>query len=203
MKTRFLELHRLAPKGSDTSLQLRRNPHPGTIMTDEENRYFHFFYDELAKEKTAPYHASIWETLIPQMGETEPFLRHATVALGALKKSNAVMNQKPMFSKESTLLDHHHQFAVKAYCKALKGIRESITQNRGDIRSALLASLLAFCFESMEGHQKAATSHAIGGLTLFYKWRNELRISDFMETEDITFAFVGLVSDLFKVTQYI
>jgi len=186
------------PNVGTASLQLYRNPSQGTIMTAEEHRYFYFFCNDVAKGIGAPYHASIWERMIPQTGEIEPFLRHATVALGALKKSKAAIYQNPIFPQDSDLLDYHHAFAVEAYCKALKGIRESMTQNRGNVRSALLASLLAFCFESLEGHQKAATSHAIGGLTLFHRWQDEHHVSDPMETEDLTFAFLGLVSDIYK-----
>ena len=202
MKTVALELRPLSPKtdqpnASQISLQVNRNPYPGTIMNDEEYRYFRSFCKDLAKGFGAPYHASIWERLIPQMGEVEPFIRHATVAIGALRKSHATMNQRRIPSKGSALVDPHYMFAIKAYCKALQGMRESMAQNRGDIKSALLASLLAFCFESLEGHEKAATSHAVGGSTLFHKWQKDHSFSDFMEVEDLSFAFSGLVSDIF------
>jgi len=198
VKTTAPELRQLIPKAarpsvSQIALQVKRNPHPGIIMTEVENRYFAVFYNDLAKGFGGAYYSSIWQRLIPQMGEVEPFIRHATVALGALTKSSVPMiqNQKPL--RGSPLQDPHHMFAMKAYCKALKGIRESMSQNRGDIRSALLASLLAFCFESMQGHETAAFSHAVGGVTLFQNWQKEHSNSNVMEVDDLAFTFAGLV----------
>jgi len=170
------------------------NLQAGCVMSKDENRYFRFFCSDVAKRFGAPYNFSVWEKLIPQVGEVEPFIRHATVALGALQKSIIVMGHDQKSPRNSHSLDPHHMFAVKSYCKALGGMRKAMAQNQGNLTSAFLACILAFCFENLEGHQKAAGSHAIGGSSLFHKWRLEKPHSNSTDIEDLDSVFAELVS---------
>lgn len=59
-----------------------------------------------------------------------------------------------------------YEFALKEYDKALKGMRTAIENRRHDIRTALVACLLVFCFESLQGNPNAAVSNAQSGLNL-------------------------------------
>jgi hypothetical protein len=93
----------------------------------------------------------------------EPFIGRALIALGALCKSMALSSSN---SQNQTLEPEnpHHQYALSQYCKALKGMRKSIQDNPLDARTALIGCLLIFCFESLQGHQGAASAHASSGI---------------------------------------
>jgi hypothetical protein len=137
--------------------------HP-RFSEEAESRYFHYYCDEIALQIQGPFRTEVWDRLIPQAGEMQPFIRHAIVALGALSKAYAE-DEHPVLSNP------HHMYALKAYCKALKGIRNVLFSEWQDGRNALIACLLVFCFESLQGHQAAATMHAGSLVSLFFNWR--------------------------------
>lgn len=143
----------------------------GPRIQEDEARYFRFFCEETAAEITGPYKTSIWARLVPQAGETEPFIAYATVALGALAKS-IIDCQNNRGAVQLSLSNPHFKFALKIYCKALKGMREAIEQSVVNPRNALIACLLAFCFESVQGNEAAASTHAYGSVHLLYDCHN-------------------------------
>ena len=143
----------------------------GPRLDEAGGRYFRYFCEGVAGEITGPFKTSVWSRLIPQAAEAEPFIKHGIIALSALSKSRAVMNhdQSP---GSTTLTNLHHKFAVKEYCKVLKGLREAMSPSGGNARTALLACLLAFCFEALQDDQTAASMHASGGVNLLYQYHN-------------------------------
>lgn len=156
----------IAPKASSTLSGLRK-VQSGPRIREDEARYFRFFCEEAAAEIAGPYRTSVWARMVPQAGEAEPFIAYAAVALGALTKS-IIDGTNQQGSVRPSLTNPHYEFAVKLYCKALKGMREAIEQINPNPRNALLACLLAFCFESLQDNQEAASTHAIGGVTFLY-----------------------------------
>lgn len=106
-------------------------------------------------------------------------MRHAVVGIGALnqvyrghkprkgKTLEPLSYRAPEFEKRQRSM---YEFALKEYDKALKGMRRAIENQRRDIRTALVACLLVFCFESLQGNLNAAVSNAQSGLTLMYEY---------------------------------
>jgi hypothetical protein len=130
---------------------------PRLPFTDEnEARYFVYYCEGMSKQIGGPFSNKLWDHLIPQAGEGVPFVGRAVIALGALSKSQS------MGRKENP----HHSYALSQYVQALKGMRKSIAENPGDVRTALIGCLLVFCFESLQGHQGAASLHASSGVDL-------------------------------------
>jgi hypothetical protein len=65
-----------------------------------------------------------------------------------------------------------YQYALKQYGKALRGMKDAIASGQHDLRKALVACLLIFCFEGLLGNQASAAAHAESGLNLLYSWTN-------------------------------
>lgn len=128
---------------------------------EEESRYFQIYREEMAVHITGPFTSSLWGRLIPQASEMEPFVRHAVIALGAMAKQK----HAPSFVKASD-----STYALKQYDESLKRMRQAIKERDHDIRKALIACLLVFCFESLQGNLELAVSHAESGLMLFYQF---------------------------------
>jgi hypothetical protein len=102
----------------------------------------------------------VWNRLIPQAGEIQPYIKQAIVALGALSKSYE--------ETEAPALSNPHQiYALKMYGKALNGMREDLLLQ--DIANSATACLLVFSFESMQGHQAAASMHAASLVSVLYQ----------------------------------
>jgi len=107
---------------------------------------------------------------MPQASEKEPFIHHAIVAIGALSKvskdardfhcQNICREWGSNFAEEYT-------YALSHYDKALKGMVKAMEAGIQDLRIALLACLLAFCMETLHGHQGPACALAIRGMELF------------------------------------
>ncbi|KAH8669593.1 hypothetical protein BGZ60DRAFT_528070 [Tricladium varicosporioides] len=146
-----------------------RQPSTTSIREDPEFRYFQYYVNEVAAQIQGPFKTQVWDRFIPQAAELQPFVRNGIVAIAALSRSRKLVG----WSKGPPLSDPEHQFALGQYCKALKGMRESITDSIEDGRNALIACLLVFVFESLQGHQAAASTHAANVVNLFFqlRWR--------------------------------
>jgi hypothetical protein len=117
----------------------------------------------MSKQIGGPFGNKLWDQMIPQAGEGVPFIGRAVIALGALSKSKSLsfISLHPESERES-----HSRYALSQYVQALKGMRKSISENPKDVRTALIGCLLVFCFESLQGHQGAASLHASSGVDL-------------------------------------
>jgi len=83
------------------------------------------------------------------------------------KRPGASESRYSRISEQATL---DVRVALKEYDKALKGMRKAIENRRHDIRTALVACLLVFCFESLQGNPNAAVSNTQSGLTLLMEY---------------------------------
>jgi hypothetical protein len=143
--------------------------------------------------------------LMPQASEHEPFVHHAIVAIGALSKvsrdgRNFHAHQANGFRRDpDSEFAREYRYALSHYDKALKGMRKAMEAGIKDLRSALLACLLAFCIETLQGRQGPACALAARGLELFNNKNIDYRrgISD-LETrqnvleEDLVHGFASL-----------
>lgn len=169
----------------------------------QEGRFFRK-YLEIATQIRGPFSTSLWESLIPQSSEAEPYIRHALVAIGAISKSLKDTRLDGAGSQNLRLCDNpNYIYALKKYDKALRGMRDAISEGKGDVRNTLFACLLIFCFENMVGKPGAAGANAISGLMVIYQWllttadiKNAMpikkQIREYCLDEDIVTALTGL-----------
>ncbi|PVH69614.1 hypothetical protein DL98DRAFT_522093 [Cadophora sp. DSE1049] len=143
---------------------------PGSQFEDElEGRYFQMYLEKSARQLRGPFKNSLWDRLIPQASETEPFVRQITVAIGALyQMSKDAKRDNEMPSTRYKTLEY--TYALQQYQKALQGMRAAIANGEHDIRKALIACILVFCFESLQGRLGPAVMHAQSGLMLLHQW---------------------------------
>ena len=141
---------------------------PRRFRTEQESGYFRIYCDETSLRITGAFQSALWKRLIPQASEVEPFIRHAIIAVGALtklakdKKKNSGADATTSFTTDPT-------YALKKYDESLRGMRKAIARGDYDVRKVLIACLLIFCFETLQGNFSAAISHAERGLMLFYQ----------------------------------
>jgi len=177
---------------------------PGTGFKDEnEWHYFRYFNDNLAEALSGLIKTSLWKHYIPQLGELVPYVRNAMIALGALSLSKTI---NPVSIAVNRYVPTSHElYAVSRYVKSLEGMRKALTEEV-DSRQILIACLLVFCFESLQGHQASASIHASGGLEVVSrfiknpgnKWimpadkeRSTRRTTNMLD-EDLCAAYSGL-----------
>ena len=99
-----------------------------------------------------------------QACETDPSIRHAVIAIGALNLTT------PLPGPDSSVGTLKHNFAFRQYSKALCLLRRDVAGGMCDLRTTLIACLLFYCFESFHGYHELAISQVYSGLKLIREW---------------------------------
>jgi len=148
---------------------------------------FQIHYDEAAMHIRGIFQTAFWEKLAsPQMCEQDFFVRHGIIAIGILSQLSPKENyidpdlQDPQQSRKTS----GYSYALNHYDKALQGMREAIANGQNDIRKALIACLIVFCFESLQGNQDSAIMQARSGLVLLDDWIRCKRAASSSDTND-------------------
>ncbi|KAG4430466.1 hypothetical protein IFR05_014055 [Cadophora sp. M221] len=167
----------ILPKSSAQLLPLRDNPSHALFNIAQENRYFDIFSNKTAFEilPTFDSSATTLRQVILQTCESEPSIRHAVVALGALDlAARSLQDFSPMSLdawKETPL--QHHQNALSQYTTAIKEMRQAALTKKQDLRTMLLTCLVIMCFEAWNGNQDLAIRQIQTGFRLIQAWREE------------------------------
>jgi hypothetical protein len=140
---------------------------------EEEHRYFETFSAKTAFEILPSFDSGTLRHVLLQACMSEPSIRHAVVALGALDKTAErleVFGTSAESSKDPAL---HHQNALKQYTIAIKYMRAAASNSQQDLRTKLLTCLVIFCFEAWDGLKELAVQQIQTGLNLIQNWREE------------------------------
>lgn len=160
-KSKSRPIKSILPKGttSDVAQESFVELYVGPRFTEElEHSYFNYFCENVAQGITGPLPAGVWCEVIPQVCETELYIANGLVALGAFIK----YKKETVKGSKSSGTKKHLQYALSEYGKCLQGIQKAVDGGEGrSPRSALIACLLVFCIESLQGHQAAASAHAM------------------------------------------
>lgn len=154
---------KLLPKG-DLSTHALWSPTSGSrIQNERDHRYFKSFEHDLAPELPSGFKSNLWSQLVLQAAESEPIFR-LTVATAALRE--AVYNPWP---SELENIASHRQYALTQYSAALKSVRKSLSEGKDFLRTALISSLLIFCFENMLGDTERAVRNVQSALHIIHE----------------------------------
>ncbi|RDW64682.1 hypothetical protein BP6252_10333 [Coleophoma cylindrospora] len=188
-KSHQAESRDLAPMGNGSQISLRAIrprhvdpahltllPFPGGKKDEMESRYFNYYLEDIASKIGGPGFSDLWVKVIPQVGDTHPYIAQAMVALGALSRSRQVQDKAQQIQ--------HREYALAKHIESLSKMRKVLSQDGYDKRMAMHACLLVFCFESLQGHQAAASMHAAGGVSLLESWNQERKFKGAMELGD-------------------
>ncbi|KAF2636826.1 hypothetical protein P280DRAFT_459141 [Massarina eburnea CBS 473.64] len=143
------------------------SPFPGTNPLEE--RSFSYFKTRTIPQFSAPYGSDFWSRLVLQVGDREPSVRHALVALGALHEdfeAQALMNS--VKRSESVSL---RRFAGIYYSKALSVLSVYIGDHSWEgLVVSLTCCIICIGFEWLRGGMAAALSHLRGALRILSQW---------------------------------
>ncbi len=152
----------ILPRGGRRGLQFSIEPSAALFENELEHRYYECFRRDVAGKIRGPFHDSgFWSTLTLQTCQAQPALLRVIVALGALSKA---LNLRIDSSSGADAGDHYRH-ALQYYQNALTGMRKIY-----DLRTALVACLLAFSFESFNDRPDLAVAHIQSGFKLLEQW---------------------------------
>lgn len=117
----------------------------------------------------------MWNRLILQACENDQSIRHAVIAIGALDMAldTAQVRKKAEWlepAKVQLQAESQRQFALQSYGKAIKRMKDALSEPRQDMRTILIACLLFVAFESFHGNNNSAVQQAHGGIKLLNGW---------------------------------
>jgi hypothetical protein len=130
---------------------------------------------------------NLFSDVIPQLGLTEPAIRYAAIAVGALASavSPNTVTHLPSGPSHETASRQHYNNAVTYHGHALRLVRVGL---QGDVSSdyalrvAVISCLLFACFEALHDSTEEALNHINHGLSI---------IDQFMFTPDTIYLSVS------------
>ncbi|KAG9235482.1 hypothetical protein BJ875DRAFT_270756 [Amylocarpus encephaloides] len=159
------------PRKSSVAI-IKAEPSTNVFRNDGESRYFDVFSRKTAFEILPIFAAGSFRRIMLQASQSDPSIRHAIVALGALDKTSQLVST----NNEEAIkvnLRHHHESALNQYALALKHMREGADAATPDLRKALLHCLVTLCFEAWNGNQSLAMAQIQTGFKLIQAWKEE------------------------------
>ncbi|KAK4199220.1 hypothetical protein QBC40DRAFT_329607, partial [Triangularia verruculosa] len=113
------------------------------------------------------FSSNLFTQTVPQIGQDEPAIRYAVMAIGALACSLSP-NIVPASPAVGDANDYHYNAALTHYGQAIRLIRlQQEPTSYPTLRVAVVACILFACFEILHGSQEAAVNHiSYGSLML-------------------------------------
>lgn len=177
--------------GITKPMKLWRVPQLDGFITETAYRSLEFFqlHTTLCFGKDTGLH-------LLQAAYHEPIIRTIAIAIGSLHRS-FVHNEKGLTTREET------QFTVQHYNKAIRklvAIDPRTSHQSNDM--FLIACILFYCFECLQGHYKLAVQHAISGLKIIKQQQllaTGRNFPRYMPRETVTLLFAILENQILEV----
>jgi hypothetical protein len=131
-----------------------------------------------------------------QAANHEPVIRTIAVAIGSLHRS-FVYNEKRLTTREET------QFTVQHYNSAIRQLIAIDAQNSPQANDTfLIACVLFYCFECLQGHYRLAVQHGTSGLKIIKQQQmlaTGQNFSRYMPRKTATLLFAILENQILEV----
>lgn len=128
----------------------------------KERRIFHYFQVRTIPAFAGSSELDFWKDLVLKVGQQEPVVRNAIVALGTLHED--YQNRNGRFSPDMNT-DPSHREALALYGKALRQLNDRLGErDRKSAKLALISSILFTCFEVLQRNNMSAIVHYSAGM---------------------------------------
>jgi hypothetical protein len=137
------------------------------FKTEQEHRYFQIFCLQTAPKFIWHFLINPLVNLVLQTCETEPAIRHAIVAIGALNFTSSTPSDS-----ENEPLNPSRRFAFQEYGHAISQIKQRLAGKGGEaqLRTTLIACLLFTRFEAFHGFLDQAIAQVYAGVKMMEDW---------------------------------
>ena len=132
----------------------------------QEEQSFDFFRSRSVRELTELFHVdeTFWNLCVLQMSMTQPAVRYAVAALGAMHRKYAD-GDAPAVPDDAS--DSQTRFALEQCNRSIKTLVErKDAEARGEKVATLVACILYTCLASIQGHQSQSIMHLRNGMKL-------------------------------------
>lgn len=127
--------------------------------------YLEFYHHCAGPTLASNFDREFWSRIVLQMGQLEPAIRHAVIALGYLvkKEPGSLKHARSVAMTDKTLLLY--------YNRAVRHLVDRMAESSYSVEVGLVACLLFICIEFLRGDYYAALTHLHSGLKIIAEWR--------------------------------
>lgn len=159
-----------------------------------ERRAFHYFQVRTVPAFAGSSEIAFWHNLVLKVGQQEPVIRNAIVALGTLHED--YQKRRGQYSQD-LVNDPSHQEALSLYGRAIRQLNQKLSEpNSTSAKLAIICSILFTCFEVLRRNNMTGLIHYQAGL------REIIRQIDNTRQEDATAGqFASAVTEFRSIPQ--
>lgn len=133
-------------------------------LTRDERHYLDFFKISTVTQFSTHFGREFWQHMLPQMGESEPALQHASIAMGAL-------HWNFVEKRSSARASANDPFALQQCNRAISYLQDKLTdKTRAHLEIALVTCIMFISFALCQGDCYAASRLLEGGSKLLRDW---------------------------------
>lgn len=165
------------------------------LISSNDVPHFDYFRISCTEEFSRSFNATLWKQLILQAAYIEPFMLHAVLSIGAIRRSQL----DPLSSASTSAV---LQYSKERYKEATMKLANLLKAKRVhmDWKLALLGSLVFLAVEVLRGHEHAALLHFRSGSDILKSLSFDetllpprmLHLSQGEEFDDVVTAFTRL-----------
>ena len=134
------------------------------IGNAEERRAIYYFREKAAPVLSGSLDSSFWSRLVLQVGDSEPAVRLAIMAVGSLFEHVQYQESEPPTKDSRTIVTgRRYQFAIQCYNKAIAALMKRLEQQDSSEEVALLTCILFICVEFLQGNEAEALALCVKG----------------------------------------
>lgn len=198
--------------GQWTCLGLYRLSPRAFTDSASERRAFEYFKFKVVPEVCGVFSADYWQQLALQLGESEPIVRHALLALSAVyekyhknRQEEMDLNSKPtgiwrVFQKPTITTIPLSEFALQQYNKAIQLLNNRISSGEPSLNVILMTCVIFICLEYLRNNFDIGLQHLKSGLKILAGSRHTLiklhRPNETKKTQDVSQSLVDLFNRL-------
>ncbi|RDL36941.1 uncharacterized protein BP5553_04374 [Venustampulla echinocandica] len=181
-------LQRPFPRGAAVCLLNPLQDFPGTEL---EHRFLTFFHRHTTPIISGSFDSDFWSVLLPCVGQTEPTIQHAMIAVGAvyarLESTDKLLH---VFGSR----EESQRYELQQYNKAIRNLRRHLSANSVTLEVTLSVCVLLICLELLQGSIEHAILHLQGGMSILdgYQTAGSLRSESIAHKLENIFYRLGM-----------
>jgi hypothetical protein len=134
-------------------------------VSSDEQRSLHYYRTHVSKGISGYFDADFWNSLVLQVGEEEPAVRHAIFALSALYEVGE-MSQLLHPPSSTDRYDSRMRFAIYQYNTAIRTLLSMMSTTGPRVEVVLISCLIFTWIECLRGDVGDALRHLHSGLRI-------------------------------------
>lgn len=148
-------------------IQKQLVPHPSSNESQ-------FYQQVIANKISGCLDSDFWGSLVLQLSESEPVIRHAVRAISAAYREMDTATPKRLLSRDIPA----SSIALEESAKAMRCLHQYIQTDQSSTLIPLIACLLFVCLEFLRGTVDTAMVHILSGIKILHSSRQKLIVEN-------------------------